>query len=138
MNEANQTRSQRWFLEGWNERNLATVDELLDDDCAGHMESGDVNGVDAFKAARADILAMFPDLTFTVEDMVSDADDVVIRWRATGTHAGDGHGLKATRKPVTFSGITWHRYRDGKLVEGWDAWNQGGLMMQLQQASATS
>jgi hypothetical protein len=27
--------------------------------------------------------------------------------------------------------MTWHRFRDGRLVEGWDSWNVGGLVQQL-------
>jgi hypothetical protein len=28
--------------------------------------------------------------------------------------------------------MTWLRFRNGKLVEDWDAWNMGGLMQKLQ------
>jgi hypothetical protein len=46
--------------------------------------------------------------------------------------AGDGLSVPATGKPVRFRGITWMRFRGGKIAEGWDAWNAGGLMQQLQ------
>ncbi len=32
--------------------------------------------------------------------------------------------------------MTWFCIRNGKLVEGWDGWNEGGLLAQLQAASA--
>ena len=69
-----------------------------------------------------------------VETIVADADDVVIRWRASGSHSGDGFGVKATHQPVSFRGITWHYYRDGKLVEGWDCWSQMALVEGLRSA----
>jgi hypothetical protein len=28
--------------------------------------------------------------------------------------------------------MTWLRFRDGRIVEGWDAWNQGRLLQDLQ------
>jgi hypothetical protein len=28
--------------------------------------------------------------------------------------------------------MTWLIIRDGKIVEGWDAWNQGALVQSLQ------
>lgn len=29
-------------------------------------------------------------------------------------------------------GLTWIVFRDGKIVDGWDAWNQGALLAMLQ------
>jgi predicted ester cyclase len=87
------------------------------------LETGDVHGIDAFRRARADFLPAFLDLRVRVEAIMADRDDVVIRWRASGSHGGDGWGVKATRQPVSFRGMTWHRYRAGRLVEGWDCRN---------------
>jgi len=131
MSSENRVKSRRWFEEAWNGRNTATIDELLCPECLGHMESGDVPGAEAFKAVRAQFLAAIPDLRFDVEDMVSEGDNVVVRWRAGGTHDGDGFGHEPTGRPISVRGITWHRYRDGKMVEGWDAWNQDAFLRQL-------
>ena len=37
-----------------------------------------------------------------------------------------------TDTPVAFRGMTWLRFSKGRIVEGWDAWNQGTLMTDLQ------
>ncbi len=29
--------------------------------------------------------------------------------------------------------MTWHRFKDGVMVEGWDGWNQDALMQQLRE-----
>jgi steroid delta-isomerase-like uncharacterized protein len=134
MGSPNAELARRWFEEVWNQRRTATIDELLTEDSVGHTESGDVPGVEAFKRLHADFLAAFPDLRLEVEAVVADGDDVVVRWRATGRHAGDGLGVKATHEPVTFRGMTWHRYEGGKLVEGWDAWNHSALVGRLRAA----
>jgi steroid delta-isomerase-like uncharacterized protein len=126
--------ARRWFEEVWNQRRTATIDELLTPDSVGHLESGDVIGIDEFKRIHAAFLSAFPDLKVEVEAIVADADDVVIRWRATGRHAGDGFGVKATQERVSFRGITWHRYKNGKLTEGWDSWNHLALVEQLRTA----
>lgn len=131
MSSENRVKSRRWFEEAWNERNTATIDELLCPDCLGHMESGDVAGAEAFKQVREQFLAAFPDLRFELENIVAEGDDVVIRWRATGTHDGDGFGHEPTGQPIAVRGITWHRFQGGKMVEGWDAWNQNALLQQL-------
>jgi hypothetical protein len=41
-----------------------------------------------------------------------------------------------TGSPVTVRGITWLRIAEGRIMEGWDAWNQGRLMTQLQAAAS--
>lgn len=131
----NRTRSQRLFDEVWNERRTATIDELLSPDCVGHLEAGEVVGVEPFKHLYGEFLAVFPDLKLEVENVIAEGDDVVVRWHASGTHAGDGLGLEATHQPVTFRGITWHHYQDGRLIEGWDSWNQEAVMQRLRDGS---
>jgi steroid delta-isomerase-like uncharacterized protein len=134
MDNPNVHLSRRWFEEVWNQRRSATIDELLTPESVGHLETGDVHGAEAFKRVHAEFLAAMPDLRVEVEAIVADGDNVVVRWRANGRHSGDGLGVKATHHPVSFRGMTWMRYRDGKLVEGWDCWNQVGMVQQLRDA----
>lgn len=135
MSTENRARSRRWFDEAWNQRNQDTIDELLSPDCIGHLELGDVPGIEAFKQVQAQFFSAFPDLRITVEDTVAEGDNVVVRWRASGTHSGDGLGHEPTDQPISVRGITWLRFQDGKMVEGWDAWNQGALFQQLREGS---
>jgi steroid delta-isomerase-like uncharacterized protein len=129
--QENARLARRWFDEVWNQGREETVRELLLPDSIGHLEHGDVVGPEAFLGVHAEFLKAFPDLWVTVEETVAEGDNVVVRWSASGTHAGDGLGCKATNKPVQFRGLTWMRVRGDKLVEGWDAWNAGALMQQL-------
>jgi predicted ester cyclase len=40
-------------------------------------------------------------------------------------------GFKATNKPVRFSGMTIARFQNGKLVEGWNVFDQLSMFQQL-------
>jgi predicted ester cyclase len=133
MSVQNRDLSRRWFEEVWNERRSATIGELMSPEGIGHMESGDVQGVEPFKRVRDEFLAALPDLKFEIEGIVSDGDDVVVRWSATGTHTGAGLGLEPTHQPIAIRGMTWHRFKDGVLVEGWDGWNQGAFLQRLRE-----
>ena len=62
---------------------------------------------------------------------MAEGEDVAIRWTVSATHRGEFFGIPPTGKPVRVRGMTWHRFRDGRLVEGWDSWNVGGLVQQL-------
>src|SRR5262249_21675352 len=97
-----------------------------------HSTSGPLRGAEEFKQrAHSVFLSAFPDLQLTVEGIVAEGDEVVVRWSAVGTHDGNSLGFPATGRRVAFQGMTWIRYRDGKMMEGWDCWNEAGLIQSL-------
>lgn len=130
-NERNRAVALRWMEEIWNQRREEVVDELMHEDAVGHMEGGDVHGPAGFKQARAAFLQAIPDLRIEVEGSVAEGDAVVLRWRVTGTHRGDGLGIPPSGRRVDARGMSWFQIRDGRMVEGWDSWNQTGLMTAL-------
>ncbi len=73
----------------------------------------------------------FPDLHFTVEDMLAEGDRVASRYTARGTHRGELMGLPPTGRQVTEVGIVISRLAEGKLVEDWHSPDNLGLMQQL-------
>ena len=121
----------RWFDEVWTAHGEPTIDELMAEDAIGHMEGAEVRGPAAFKAVRAQLLGAFPDIGVHVEEIVTDGDNAVVRWNVTASHEGDDLGIPASHQHVRFRGMTWLKFHDGRIVEGWDAWNQGALIQQL-------
>ncbi|MEK6375056.1 MAG: ester cyclase [Acidobacteriota bacterium] len=121
----------RWFEEVWNERREEAIDELMAPDAVGHMEGGDVAGPQGFREVRAIFLNALPDMHITVEDVLSDGDQAVVRWRVRATHTGELLGVAPSQRKIDFRGMSWLTVRDGKLAEGWDTWNLGGLLDSL-------
>ena len=118
----------RWLDEVWNKRNDAIVDEVLADDAVEHSDGWeDFRGRAAFRKFRDDLFAAFPQLRITPEQTLADGNDVAVRWRVDATPNG-------SPSSVSFWGITWFRFDNGRLVEGWDAWNEGDLGQKLQGA----
>ena len=137
MANTNADLARRWFEEVWNRRRDATVHELLHPAGVGHLEGADAQGPGEFLAARAALLDALPDLRVTVEATVSEGSEVVVRWSASGMHCGDGLGIPASSRRASFRGMTWLRFADGQIVEGWDSWNLGGLLNDLRGAAKT-
>lgn len=135
---ANTALARRWFDDVWNQRRDATVRELLHSESVGHLEGLVTRSVDDFLAARATLLTAFPDFRIAVEDVIAQDAEVVVRWSATGTHRGALLDIAATGEPVSLRGLTWLTFKDGRIVEGWDAWNQGRLLAELRTAAQTS
>lgn len=73
----------------------------------------------------------FPDINIVVEDAFGAEDKVIVRWSATTTHRGDHLGMPASGKPVRISGMTIARIRDQQIIEGWDNWDQLGMLKQI-------
>jgi len=128
----NVSLARRWFEEVWNQRRTDTIDELLTDGSVSYSESGPLRGTEEFKErAHAVFLSAFPDLRIEVEGTVAQGDEVVVRWAATATHLGGGLGFPASGRRASFRGMTWIRFRDGRMIEGVDCWNQAALIQSL-------
>ena len=67
----------------------------------------------------------FPDIRFTVEDLIAEGETVVARWSCRGTHKGELNGIAPTNKQFHITGVSIARFTNGKMFEGyvnWDAW----------------
>lgn len=131
--EENLQLMHRWFREVWNEGKIETVHELLSPDAVGKGQTGqgDIHGPADFVPFVERIRGAFPDIHVTVEDGFGSDDKVVVRWSATMTHRGDHLGIPATGKQVQLTGITIARFADGQVIEGWDNWDQLGMLQQI-------
>jgi predicted ester cyclase len=104
---------QRFAVDPWSTGILEGLDDVVAPDCVLAP-----NGtIDDLKQAIGASRAALPDLTVTVDETIAQEDKIAYRWTMRGTHQGDYQGLAATGKPVTFTGITMLRVRDGKVIE---------------------
>jgi steroid delta-isomerase-like uncharacterized protein len=132
MSETNKAIARRVFQVGWNQGELAVVDELIAPDYTNHDPANPgVRGSQGFKQLITAYRAAFPDIHFVVEDQIAEGDRVTTRWTATGTHQGDLRGIPATGKQATVTGITVDRVADGQVQESWANWDTLGMMQQL-------
>jgi predicted ester cyclase len=76
-------------------------------------------------------LSAFPDLHFTIEDMVAEGDKVVGRLPARGTHKGELLGIPPTDKQITLTMTETFRLAEGKIAEQWVNMDALGMMQQL-------
>jgi len=134
MSQQNIQLMQRWFQEIWNEGKTQTVFDLFASHGVARGQGGsgsELHGPEQFMLFVNIIRGAFPDIHVTLEDIFAVDDKVVIRWSATMTHTGDGVGVPPTGKKVRSTGISIARLQDGKIVEGWDNWDQLGMLQQI-------
>src|SRR5271156_3651729 len=132
MSADNKALLRRYVEEVLNKKNLALTDELVAPAFVDHDTSmPDAQGPAGDKRLAAMVHASFPDLYFTIEDMVAEEDRVAYRYSVRGTHQGDFMGIAPTGKQFAVTGIHIYRFGDGKLQEEWENWDTLGLLRQL-------
>jgi steroid delta-isomerase-like uncharacterized protein len=133
MAQENSALIRRWFDEVWNHGRMEAIDEMASPDVIGHGQAQhdtDV-GLEEFRVFAKDLRRAFPDMKVTIDQIIEQGDKVVVRWTSTMTHKGDFLGFAPTGKKATVTGTSIQRISGGKIVEGWDNWDQLGLLVQI-------
>lgn len=125
-----------WFERLWNKRDESAINELMAPDAKGMLEGGtEFVGPEEFRGFYRTLVTVFPDVSIELRDVIEEGEKACVIWAAKGTHKGEGLGLQPTGQPHTFAGITWLRVVDGKIVNGGDHWDLGGLMGRMAAAA---
>ena len=134
MKADNKTLARRWFEEVWNQGRESTIDELFAPDGItfglGEADT-EVRGPAQFKVFFRNIRGAFPDLHVAVLDTVSEGDKVAVRFVVKGTHSGKGLPVPPTGRKIRVAGMCIVELAGGRLIKGWNNWDQLGMLQQL-------
>jgi steroid delta-isomerase-like uncharacterized protein len=127
----------RRFAELCNAHDIDGFSEVVAEDYRQHnpMIEGGLTGIQAGMRA---FLAVFPDLTASVDAVVAEGDLVVGRFTWRGTQQGDFMGITATGQTATWASSDWWRVENGRLAEHWDVVDWAGLVNQLAAGATAS
>ena len=102
----------RLYEEASNKRRLEVVDELISPSHALNdpIASGSQIGPELYKRRVIEFTTSFPDLRFTIEDMITEKGKVVVSWIISGT-------LPATGSKIFVEGITIHHITNGTILD---------------------
>ena len=133
MSTENKAIVRRLYDEVWNKRKLDVVAQLVSPSHAllDPFVSGSQVGPELYRRRVLDLTTSFPDLRFTLDDVIAEKDKVVVSWMISGTHKGEFMNLPPTGKKVSVEGITIHYIRDGKILDSNARWDAMGLLRQL-------
>ena len=123
----------RLFEEVWNRGKVSLLDTLIGAAYVDHNPSpGQPAGTPGVKGKVESLRACFPDLRFTLEELVAEGDLVAARYSWRGTHKGEAFlGIPPSGKAILVRGMDFFRLRDGKIVEHWDNVDELGMLTQL-------
>ncbi len=129
---ATDTIVQRLITEVLNQGQVAVVDDLFAPDYRDHHpRPGQGPGREGYKQAITQLRTSFPDLHFTLDDLIAAGDKVVLRLTAQGTHQGEFAGIPPSGQPITVTGIIIVRLAEGQIAERWGLGDDLALLHQV-------
>jgi len=133
MSKRNVELAHRWFEEVWNKGRMEAIAEMASPEAKGEgqLHHGPPINLQEFRQFAEEMQRGFPGLHVIIDDTIAAKDLVVLRWHADMTHRGPFMGVEPTGLQVKVTGITILRYARGKIVQGWDNWDQLGLLAQI-------
>ena len=131
MSEKQETISRRAIEDVWNRGQLDAIPGLFTNDYVNNDPLNNTKGLEAYKNFVQKYRVAFPDCRLDVDETFSSGDNVVVRWRYSGTHKGQLDGVAPTGRRVTGTGITINHFSGDRIREAFINWDSLGLMQQL-------
>ena len=119
----------RHVIDLWNRRDMDAFYDLLADEYVEHLPTGDIS-LEQLKHYAPEFFTAFPDITFTIKEMVAGEDKVavLVYWKAT--HKGEYMGIRPTGKKIDITVANIIKITDGRWVEFWNV-TDVSLLQQL-------
>jgi len=118
-------RLQQWFDEVWNHANEHSIENLLHSEAIVHGLGTDTEktGHEAFKPFYKSFRESFPVVHIELKPIFDTDEFEAADCIVTVTNAGG--------KQARFTGIVISRFKDGKLIEGWNGFDFMTMYQQL-------
>ena len=138
--ESNRIVLIRHFEEVLNQGMLPVVDEIYSD---GYTLDAPVSsdgesrrrsltqGREQLKQRVTLFRTAFPDIHFTVNEIIAEGDSVVVSYTYRGTHQGVFAGVEPTGRSIDITGILIAHMSDGRIQEAVSVFDSAQLMEQL-------
>jgi len=111
--DENKRSVEKLFESCFNQNELGLLDQLVAPEYIGPR--GD-KGPAGFRGIVVGLRTAFPDIHYTIDDVIAEGDRVAARWHWTGTHKAAFRAFAATGKTLSNPGIGIFRFKDGKIV----------------------
>jgi steroid delta-isomerase-like uncharacterized protein len=124
----NKRSVEKLFNDCFNQGNLGLLDQLVAPEYVGPQGA---TGPAGFRGVVVGLRTGFPDIHYTIDDLVAEGDRVAVRWHWTGTHNGPFRAFPPSGKPFTNPGLAIFKLKDGKIVAGALETDRLGFLQQI-------
>ena len=132
MSDQSKAVVRRLIEDHWNGKKAALVGEFFAPTVSLQTPDGMLSKLEGASYLLQAYSTAFPDFQIAIDDLISEADQVVVRYTFTGTHRGPLGEIPATGRSVNVpNGVLIFRLAEGKVSEGHFSWNKYALLEQL-------
>lgn len=121
----------KYIEEVWNAGNVRALEDLTVESFRYHLGGQPPRDRTAMAQFLEEVREAFPDWRVRIEEVVAEGTTVAVRWTGTVTHEGNFHGIPATGKQVSVSGINLYLIEGGKISQEWEQMDSLGMLQQL-------
>jgi predicted ester cyclase len=135
--EKNKIIARLYFEEVVNKKQLTRLNEVFAETYIVHnlLQSDGVatQTLQGQQTFLSKLIKAFPDIRYTVHDLIAEGDKVFVRTSMTGTHEEEFMGFSGSGKKIEYmSELFIFRMTDGKIVESWFQLDMHNLLKYLQ------
>lgn len=111
-----------------NTGNLEMLKEIISERYTGVRGE---KGPEGFAETVNSIRIAFPDIKWTIEDLMAEGNKVIVRWSWKGTNKASFRGLPASNKEVVDNAITIYEFSGDKIIKAWIQSDKLGFLQQI-------
>jgi predicted ester cyclase len=121
------------FVDFINTANPDLANALIDPGATFYVpgQPGPVKGPAGYLAIIAMMRGGFPDIQWTLEELICEGSNIAARFTMRGTHEGSFLGVPATGNKIAVQALNIYRLSGGKIVEEYGQPDLLGLMGQI-------
>ncbi len=128
IQDRNKTTVRKLYENILNTGKLEMLNQIISEEYTGVRGE---KGAPGFAETVNSIRLGFPDIKWTVEDLIADGNKIVIRWTWKGTNTGSFRGFPASNKQVTDNAIAIYEFLEDKIIRAWIQSDKLGFLQQI-------
>ena len=117
------------YKEVLNKRNLNQLHEIVSDD---YTDANGDKGVEAFLKPIVILTNAFPDISWKVDKLICEGNEVVISWELQGTNKAPFQNFETINKTISNEGMAIYQLSDYKIIHAIIQTDRLGFLQQLE------
>jgi steroid delta-isomerase-like uncharacterized protein len=133
MQAENNKLTMNRFLEFINTASEALAEELISPDAIFYVPGrpDPMHGPSGYLGIIHMMRSGFPDIQWTLDEIIAENDQVAARYTMHGTHKSTFFGVPPTGKSIEIGAINFYRFSDGQIIEEFGQPDLLGLLQQI-------
>ncbi|MBW8683889.1 ester cyclase [Chitinophaga rhizophila] len=111
-----------------NKRRFEDLEALIADQYTG---TKGIKGVAGFQQSIKELISAFPDIQWSIVEIVAEGNKVMLKQVVTGTHSGVFLGIAATAKNIRIQAYATYEFEAGKIIRSEVLTDRISLFQQL-------